>query len=62
MLEKYKLDKKFIPKFIKELGIDDDDDYYIKVKIGYLGEDAYLITMDEKRENYIEKIKEILDL
>ena len=62
LLEKYKLDKKFIPKFIKELGIDDDDDYYIKVKIGYLGEDAYLITMDEKRENYIEKIKEILEL
>ena len=61
LLEKYKLDKKFIPKFIKELGIVDDDDYYIKVKRGYLGEDAYLITMDEKRERYIDKIKEVLD-
>lgn len=60
LLEKYKLDKKFIPKFIKDLGIDDDDDYYIKVKRGYLDKDAYLITIDEKRENYIDNIKQIL--
>jgi hypothetical protein len=62
LLEKYKLDKKFIPKFIKDLGIDDDDDYYIKVKRGYLGKNAYLITIDEKRESYIEKIEELLKI
>ena len=61
LLEGYKIDKKFINRFIKELGILDNDDYYIKVKRGYLLEDSHFITVDWERRTYLDKIKEILE-
>ena len=61
LLEGYKIDKKFINRFIKELGILDNDDYYIKVKRGYLLEDSHFITVDWERRTYLDRIKEILD-
>lgn len=61
LLEGYKIDRKFINKFIKELGILDNDCYYIKVKRGYLLEDSHFITVDWERRTYLDKIKKILD-
>lgn len=61
LLSKYKIDKKFINKFINELGIDDNDDYYIKVKSGYLSKDTHLINVDWERRTYLDKIKDILE-
>ena len=61
LLKDHNLQPKFITEFIDKLGIDDDDDYYIKVKRGYLRKGDHLINVDKGRKDYLDKIREILE-
>ena len=60
LLKKNGLDEEFIENFLNELGVVDDDTYYIKVKDSYMTPTTKLINVDAERTVYLDQFKELV--
>lgn len=60
LLKKNGLDDEFIENFLNELGVVDDDTYYIKVKDSYMTPTTKLINVDAERTVYLDQFKELV--
>lgn len=60
LLKKNGLDEEFIENFSNELGIVDNDTYYIKVKDSYMTPTTKLINVDADRTVYLDQIKDLV--
>lgn len=60
LLKKNGLDEEFIENFLNELGIVDNDTYYIKVKDSYMTPTTKLINVDADRTVYLDQIKDLV--
>jgi hypothetical protein len=60
LLKKNGLDEEFIENFLNELGVVDDDTYYIKVKDSYMTPTTKLINVDAERTVYLDKFKDLV--
>lgn len=60
LLKKNGLDEEFIENFLNELGIVDNDTYYIKVKDSYMTPTTKLINVDADRTVYLDQFKDLV--
>jgi hypothetical protein len=60
LLKKNGLDEEFIENFLNELGVVDDDTYYIKVKDSYMTPTTKLINVDAERTVYLDQFKDLV--
>ena len=60
LLKKNGLDEEFIENFLNELGIVDNDTYYIKVKDSYMTPTTKVINVDADRTVYLDQFKDLV--